>query len=136
MKNSESDGRDEEAVAREFSRRAFLAKAGAAGLVVAGGGALTSALSGAPASATTKVPLLVKRPSSVVGSLPKALQQYYELATTTPLGPSLFHNWKPKRKPPWKIGFASSFAGNSWRIGTLTRPQQLSHSGVQEGWPH
>ena len=77
--------------------------------MVAGGGALTSVLSGAPASATTKVPLLVKRPSSVVGSLPKALQQYYELATTTPLGPSLFHNWKPKRKPPWKIGFAKFF---------------------------
>jgi ABC-type sugar transport system substrate-binding protein len=122
MKNRESDGRDDGVLASEFSRRAFLAKAGAAGLVVASGGALANALSAAPASAATKVPLAIKRPSSsVVGSLPKAVQQYYELATTTPLGPSLFRNWKPKRKPPWKIGFASSFAGNSWRIGTLTR---------------
>lgn len=122
MKNRESDGRDDGVLASEFSRRSFLAKAGAAGLVVASGGALANALSAAPASAATKVPLAIKRPSSsVVGSLPKAVQQYYELATTTPLGPSLFRNWKPKRKPPWKIGFASSFAGNSWRIGTLTR---------------
>ncbi len=122
MKNSQSDGRDDGVLSGEFSRRAFLAKAGAAGLVVASGGALGSALSAAPASATTKVPLTIKRASSsVVGSLPKSVQQYYELATTTPLGPSLFRNWKPKRNPPWKIGFASSFAGNSWRIGTLTR---------------
>jgi len=38
MKNRESDGRDDGVLASEFSRRAFLAKAGAAGLVVASGG--------------------------------------------------------------------------------------------------
>ncbi|MGA2530549.1 MAG: substrate-binding domain-containing protein [Acidimicrobiales bacterium] len=114
----------EEVLAREFSRRSFLAKAGAAGLVVAGAGTLGGTLAGGAASATTKtakVPLVVKRSESVVGTLPKFVQQYYELATTTPLGPSIYKNWKPKRKPPWKIGFASAFAGNSWRMGTLDR---------------
>src|ERR1035438_829846 len=99
MKNRESDGRDDGVLASEFSRRAFLSKAGAAGLVVASGGADANAFWAPPASAATKVPLAIKRPSSsVVGSLPKAVQQYYELATTTPLGPSLFRNWKPKGK--------------------------------------
>lgn len=57
----------------------------------------------------------------MVGSLPKDVQGFYELATTTPLGPSIYRDFKPKNGPPWLIGYASSFAGNSWRIGARTR---------------
>jgi ribose transport system substrate-binding protein len=36
-----------------------------------------------------------------------------------PIGPSLYHNWKPKKGPPWTIGYASSYAGNTWRAAAL-----------------
>ena len=62
---------------------------------------------------------------SVVSSLPKAVQQYYELATTTPLGLSIYRDFKPKKEPPWLIGYASSFGGNTWRIGARTRLQAV-----------
>jgi len=62
---------------------------------------------------------------SVVSSLPETVQKFYELATTTPLGPSLYRDFKPKKGPPWKIGYASSFGGNTWRIGARTRLEEV-----------
>lgn len=38
-----------------------------------------------------------------------------------PLGPSVFRNWKSSRKPPWTIGYASTYAGNTWRKGAMKR---------------
>ena len=32
-----------------------------------------------------------------------------------PIGPSAYRDWKPKKGPPWTIGYASSYAGNTWR---------------------
>ena len=32
-----------------------------------------------------------------------------------PLGPTVMKGWKSKRKPPWTIGYASTYAGNTWR---------------------
>jgi len=66
-----------------------------------------------------------KKTESIVSSLPKEVQQYYELVTTTPLGPSIYKDFKPKKGPPWKIGYASSFGGNTWRIGARTRLQEV-----------
>jgi ribose transport system substrate-binding protein len=62
---------------------------------------------------------------SVLNTLPAEVQKFYELATTTPLGPSLYHDFKPKRQGPWLIGYASSFGGNTWRIGARTRLQEV-----------
>lgn len=90
-------------------RRAFLQAAGTAGL----GLMVAPRVFAAPAS-----------DGSVVGSLPAAVQQYYDLATTTPLGASMYRDFKPKKSPPWLIGYASSFAGNTWRIGARTRLQE------------
>lgn len=101
----------------DCSRRSFLrTSGGVAGLAV--GGSVLGLLD---------APRVWAAPSStsVLSSLPKELQQYYELATTTPLGPSIYRNFKPKKGPPWKIGYASSFGGNTWRIGARTRLQNV-----------
>lgn len=38
-----------------------------------------------------------------------------------PLGESVYRNWKSPRKPPWTIGYASTYAGNTWRKGAMER---------------
>ena len=38
-----------------------------------------------------------------------------------PLGPSVFRDWKSPRQPPWTIGYASTYAGNTWRKGATKR---------------
>ena len=38
-----------------------------------------------------------------------------------PLGPSVYRDWKPKKGPPWTIGYASTYAGNTWRKAATER---------------
>lgn len=38
-----------------------------------------------------------------------------------PLDVSIYRNWKTDRKPPWTIGYASTYAGNTWRKGAMKR---------------
>lgn len=40
-----------------------------------------------------------------------------------PIGPSAYRDWKPKKGPPWTIGYASSYAGNTWRAAVMDRLQ-------------
>ena len=40
-----------------------------------------------------------------------------------PIGPSAYRDWKPKKGPPWTIGYASSYAGNTWRAAAMDRLQ-------------
>jgi ribose transport system substrate-binding protein len=40
-----------------------------------------------------------------------------------PIGESAYRDWKPKKGPPWKIGYASSYAGNTWRANVMDRLQ-------------
>ena len=40
-----------------------------------------------------------------------------------PVGPSAYRDWKAKKGPPWTIGYASSYAGNTWRAGVMDRLQ-------------
>ncbi len=42
-----------------------------------------------------------------------------------PLGPSAYRDWKPKNGPPWTIGYASSYAGNTWRADVMARLEAL-----------
>ena len=128
----EHSGEDnQEKTGREYSRRDFLKIGGAAGLAVGLGGGLSglaaacgstsnTTSSGTP-SASASASASASSGGSVVGTLPQEVQGFYELATTTPLGSSIYNNFKPKNGPPWLIGYASSFAGNSWRIGARTR---------------
>lgn len=40
-----------------------------------------------------------------------------------PLGDSAYRDWVAKNPPPWKIGYASSYAGNTWRAAVMDRLQ-------------
>ena len=40
-----------------------------------------------------------------------------------PVGLSAYRDWKPKKGPPWTIGYASSYAGNTWRAAAMDRLQ-------------
>ncbi len=42
-----------------------------------------------------------------------------------PLGDSAYRDWVAKNPPPWKIGYASSYAGNTWRAGVMDRLQDV-----------
>ena len=56
--------------------------------------------------------------------LPADTQKLYAknmLDPVQPVGESAYRNWKPKKGPPWTIGYASSYAGNTWRAGVMDR---------------
>jgi ribose transport system substrate-binding protein len=38
-----------------------------------------------------------------------------------PIEPSAYRDWKAKKGPPWTIGYASSYAGNTWRAAVMDR---------------
>jgi ribose transport system substrate-binding protein len=60
--------------------------------------------------------------TSVVSTLPPALQAGYQnLDVKEPLAASPYINFKPKNGPPWTIGYASNYAGNTWRAGVMDR---------------
>lgn len=40
-----------------------------------------------------------------------------------PIGPSAWREFKAKNPPPWKIGYASSYAGNTWRAAAMNELQ-------------
>jgi ribose transport system substrate-binding protein len=62
-----------------------------------------------------------------VDELSKDIQQtLYNKDMLDPMQPvaeSPYRDWKPKKGPPWKIGYASSYAGNTWRANVMDRLQ-------------
>jgi ribose transport system substrate-binding protein len=77
------------------------------------------------------VPFITVPPAPAAGidELPKAVQdELYNKDTldpSQPLGESAYRDWKPKRPPPWTIGYASSYAGNTWRADVMNRLQNV-----------
>ncbi|MBX3597544.1 MAG: ABC transporter substrate-binding protein [Rhizobiaceae bacterium] len=60
--------------------------------------------------------------AEVLQELPPDIQKAYEgLDPKTPVGASMLSDFKPKKGPPWTIGFASSYAGNTWRAAAMDR---------------
>ncbi len=63
-----------------------------------------------------------------VDELPKDIQDtlYNKdmIDPVQPIGASAYRDWKPKKGPPWKIGYASSYAGNTWRANVMDRLQK------------
>lgn len=63
-----------------------------------------------------------------VSELPKEIQdELYNPANIDPMQPvgeSAYRDWKPKNPPPWTIGYASSYAGNTWRADVMKRLQE------------
>lgn len=61
-----------------------------------------------------------------IDELPPEAQKLYSKDTLDPVQPvaaSAYRDWKPKKGPPWTIGYASSYAGNTWRAGVMDRLQ-------------
>lgn len=63
-----------------------------------------------------------------VDELPKAVQdELYNpdmIDPIQPVGESAYRDWKAKNPPPWTIGYASSYAGNTWRADVMKRLQE------------
>lgn len=58
--------------------------------------------------------------AQAVADLPAEEQAIYEMVDPqVPLGPSAYLDWAAANPPPWKIGYASSYAGNTWRAASL-----------------
>lgn len=54
--------------------------------------------------------------------LPSELAAAYEgVDEGQPIGPSAYREWTPRSEAPWTIGYASSYAGNTWRAEGLDR---------------
>jgi ribose transport system substrate-binding protein len=62
-----------------------------------------------------------------VDELPENIQkELYNkdmLDPSQPIGDSAYRDFVAKNPPPWKIGYASSYAGNTWRAGVMDRLQ-------------
>lgn len=46
------------------------------------------------------------------------------LDPSQPIGPSAYRDFVAKNPPPWKIGYASSYAGNTWRAAAMRELQE------------
>lgn len=46
---------------------------------------------------------------------------YVGVDENQPIGPSAYRDWTPRSAPPWTIGYASSYAGNTWRAEGMKR---------------
>ena len=46
-----------------------------------------------------------------------------------PIGPSAWRDFVAKNPPPWKSGYASSYAGNTWRAAVMA---ELENSIIPE----
>ncbi len=63
---------------------------------------------------------------SVVSELPADQQDNYKIVDPkVPLGPGAYKDFHAKKAPPWKIGYASNYAGNTWRVQVLEQMTAL-----------
>lgn len=75
----------------------------------------------AAALVTANSPLSTAQ-ADALKDLPAEVQQNYQnLDTKVLVGPSMLNDFKPKNGPPWTIGFASSYAGNTWRVAAMDK---------------
>jgi len=52
--------------------------------------------------------------------LPQSIRDVYKMVDTQiPVGASPLIDFKAKKSPPWKIGYASTYAGNTWQATAL-----------------
>ncbi len=107
---------------------ASTASSGAAASGAAGGSsAASTASSGAAASGAaggSSAAAGAAGGASAVSTLPTDLQAAYD-GLDQPIGPSALADFKAKNPKPWTIGYASSYAGNSWRAAALHRLQDV-----------
>lgn len=72
--------------------------------------------------------LMASGPATAEGldEIPEETRAIYDeeiLDPDQPIGPSAYRDWKAPNPPPWTIGYASSYAGNTWRAAVMERLQ-------------
>jgi len=80
---------------------------------------LTAAIIGATAVANVAQADIAELPNEIRESLYNSDM----LDPKQPIGDSAYRDWVAKNPPPWTIGYASSYAGNTWRAGVMDRLQ-------------
>ena len=80
-----------------------------------------------PAIAVCAAVTVAAPASAGVDELPEDIRkELYDPAfmdPNQPLGASAYRDFVAKNPPPWKIGYASSYAGNTWRAAVMGRLQ-------------
>jgi ribose transport system substrate-binding protein len=72
---------------------------------------------------------------SVLSQLPATQQSWYQnAAKSVQTCASPYVTWlHPNKKPPWTIGYAGTYSGNTWRQLSLKRIQALAHEYEKAG---
>lgn len=83
------------------------------------------AFAGLAAGATSGSARVAAGTATGLPLLPKNVRPWYK-AAGVPIVVSPYHNFKAKSKPPWTIGYASTYSGNTWRDRVLETYQQLA----------
>ncbi len=52
---------------------------------------------------------------------PQTAAAYKGLDPEQPIGPSAYRDFHPRKGPPWTVGYASSYAGNTYRAAAMDR---------------
>src|SRR3954453_19584410 len=73
--------------------------------------------SGEESSSGGEAEFTAQSPGGVVSSLPKEVQPAYD-GFDAGVEKSPWVDFKPKGGAPWTVGYASGYAGNSWRAAT------------------
>jgi ribose transport system substrate-binding protein len=61
-----------------------------------------------------------------IDELPPDIAKAYEgVDAGQPVKPSAYREWKPRSAGPWTIGYASSYAGNTWRAEGMKRLMEV-----------
>jgi ribose transport system substrate-binding protein len=67
--------------------------------------------------------------ASAVDDLPEDIRnELYDpdmIDPNQPVGESPYRDWKAPNPPPWTIGFAQSYAGNTWRAAEMRRLREV-----------
>lgn len=113
--------------------------------VVAGCGSSSSSTSGGStgasggdsgsteeSSSTSGAKFAAESPGGAVSSLPAEVQPAYD-GFDAGVEKSPWVDFKPKGGPPWTIGYASGYAGNSWRAATLAGLQRAAKKYEKAG---
>ncbi len=75
-------------------------------------------------SLVVSVPALAAGVDELPQDVQKELYNKDMIDPMQPVGESAYRDWKAKNPPPWTIGYASSYAGNTWRADVMKRLQE------------
>ncbi|MEO0385493.1 MAG: ABC transporter substrate-binding protein [Pseudomonadota bacterium] len=75
------------------------------------------------ATATAATPALAEGLDELDPALVERLYNPEMLDPMQPIGPSAWRDFAADNPPPWKIGYASSYAGNTWRAAVMDELQ-------------